>query len=125
MEGHRAERVSETMREELAEIIGYEMSDPRIASVYVTEVNVGADMRHAHVRIGLPGGPEEQNQALEALEHARHFLRRTLSQRIQLYRIPELHFELDASVAPSRVDQLLKRIRKGRGRGGSEDKQAE
>ena len=44
MEGHRAERVTEAIREELGEIIGYEMSDPRIGSATVTEVHVSPDL---------------------------------------------------------------------------------
>ncbi len=62
MEQHRSERVSETIREELSEIIGYEMSDPRISMVDVTEVLVTPDMRHARVRLHLAGdetGPED------------------------------------------------------------------
>ena len=40
MDQHRAERVSETVREELAEIIGFELSDPRLAVVDVNHVQV-------------------------------------------------------------------------------------
>ena len=77
MEGHRAQRVSETLREELDELIGYEMADPRISISGVTEVLVTPDMRHAQVRVRLCGDAAEQRDTLEALEGARHFLRRT------------------------------------------------
>jgi ribosome-binding factor A len=115
MEPHRAERVSEALREELSEIIEYELSDPRVRSVAVTAVHVTPDLRHAHVMVVSSGPPEEQLQALEGLAHASHYLRRELSSRIRVWRIPELHFEADtASSAASRVEQLLDRVRKSR-----------
>ena len=38
MDSHRSERVSEALREELGELIAYELSDPRIGEAVVTEV---------------------------------------------------------------------------------------
>jgi ribosome-binding factor A len=117
MDQHRAQRVSEAIREELSEIIGYEMSDPRIEMVDVTEVFVGSDMRHARVRLHLGGDERSRAEALLALAGARHFLRRELAARLRLFRIPELHFEADLETAPdTRVWQLLKRAGKGRSR---------
>lgn len=115
MEPHRAERVSEALREELSEIIEYELSDPRVRGVTVTAVHVTPDLRHAHVMVSTGGTPEETQQALEGLEHASHYLRRELSSRIRVWRIPELHFEQESSSgAANRVEQLLDRVRKSR-----------
>src|SRR5258706_10678989 len=119
MDPHRSLRLAEALREELAELIAYEMSDPRVGDVSVSEVIASPDKRHAQVRIGLHGGGDPK-EALEALEHARGFLRRTLSERLDTFRIPELHFEADASVTLGpRMETLLKRMRKGRPREGS------
>jgi ribosome-binding factor A len=115
MDQHRAERVSETVREELAEIIGFELEDPRLASVDVTDVRVAPDLRHAHVRIGVAGDEREQQSALAALEHARHYLRHELARRLNLRKIPELHFEHDpVADADERLEILLRRAKKMR-----------
>lgn len=115
MDAHRTQRVSEALREELAEIIGYEMADPRIDMVEVTEVLVAPDRRHARVRLHLSGDTSAQQETLRALAGARHYLRRALAGRLRLFRIPELHFEADLSPdEEARVELLLKRIRKGR-----------
>src|SRR5258708_5663080 len=121
MDPHRTLRLAEALREELAELIAYEMSDPRVGDVTVSEVITSPDKRHAQVRIGLAGGGDPK-EALAALEHARGFLRRTLSERLATFRIPELHFEPDASVTLGpRMETLLKRMRKGRPREGSQE----
>ncbi|MBV9762697.1 MAG: 30S ribosome-binding factor RbfA [Acidobacteriaceae bacterium] len=116
MDNHRAERVSEALREELGEIIAYELSDPRIGDATVTEVLVSPDMRHAQVRLHLADQAGDQRQTIQALEGARHFLRRQLAARLNLYRVPELHFEADVTSSTERLQQLLKRVRRGRPR---------
>jgi ribosome-binding factor A len=117
MDTHRNERVSEALREELGELIAYELSDPRIGDATVTEVLVSPDMRHAHVRLRLSEQPAEQQQTIQALDGAKHFLRRQLAERLSLYRIPELHFEADINPGiNARMDELMKRIRRGRPR---------
>ena len=115
MQEHRSKRVSEAVREELTEIIGFELSDPRLASVDVTGVAVTPDSRHATVTVSLRGGEREQREAMAALEHARNYLRHELAGRLNLRRIPELHFEMDQwPDAASRVEILLKRAKKKR-----------
>ena len=116
MDSHRSERVSEALREELSEIIAYELSDPRIGEAVVTEVLLSPNMRHAQVRLHLGSATDGQQQTIRALEGARHFLRRELASRLNLYRVPELHFEADAPGDATRLDQLLKRMRRGRPR---------
>jgi len=116
MDNHRTERVSEALREELGEMIAYELSDPRIGDATVTEVLLSPDMRHAQVRLHLSDDVGEQQKTIQALDGARHFLRRELAARLSLYRMPELHFEADVSTSPERLQYLLKRMRRGRPR---------
>ena len=113
---HRTERISEALREELTEMIGYELSDPRVSSAMVTGVEVSPDKRHAFVRIGVAESADAE-QAIAALEHAGPYLRREVARRLELFRVPELHFEADiATELGGRMDHLLKRIKKGRPR---------
>ncbi len=117
MDSHRSERVSEALREELGELIAYELSDPRVEDVTVTEVLVSPDMRHAQVRLHLSDKLPEQQKTIRALDGAKHFLRRQLAERLTLFRVPELHFEADVSPGVNgRMEHLLKRVRRGRPR---------
>jgi ribosome-binding factor A len=115
LDPHRNERLSESIREELEELISYELSDPRIGGVSVSQVYLSPDHRHAHVRLVLQGSEEEQKSTLEALQHARQFLRHQITERLQMFRTPELQFEAELPTAlAAKVPQLLKRIRRGR-----------
>ena len=117
MDERRTLRVSEAVREELAEIIGFELDDPRLLDVDVIEVHVSQDGHHANVRVALRGDERRQKASLAALEHARHYLRHELAVRLSLRHVPELHFELDRNPdADSRIEFLIKRAKKSRGR---------
>ncbi len=117
MDPHRTERVSEALREELGEMIAYELSDPRVADAIVTEVLVTPGMKHAQVRLHFADPTVSQEETIAALNGAKHYLRNKLRERLTLFRIPELHFEADVdSDGSGRMEQLLKRIRRGRPR---------
>ncbi|MBS1854817.1 MAG: 30S ribosome-binding factor RbfA [Acidobacteria bacterium] len=117
MDERRTLRVSEAVREELAEIITFEMEDPRLVDVAVSEVHVSPDSRHATVKVVTRGDQHTQNQALAALAHASGYLRRELAFRLQLRHVPELHFEREKNPdADSRIDFLLRRAKKSRPR---------
>ena len=52
---------------------------------------------------------------LEAINHAKQFLRHQLADRLQLFHTPDLHFEaaIPASLG-AKAPQILKRMRRGR-----------
>jgi ribosome-binding factor A len=120
MEGHRAARIIEALREELDELIGYEMSDPRVEGVTVSEVVLSPDGKKSVIRISVPGGnAESQKGAVEALDHARNFIKRELVERLQLFRVPELKFEADLQAGVgNKLDVIMRRIKRGRPRDG-------
>lgn len=101
------------MREELSELIRFEMADPRLAGVDVTEVHCSPDLKRADVLVSAPR--EGVEGALEGLVHAKGFLRYQLMRRMDLYRTPELRFLPDAETSlavPS--SRIIRRIRRGR-----------
>jgi len=125
MDPHRSERLAELLREELDEIINYELADPRLAGAAVTEVLLAPDLRLAEVRLSFSEGAEAAAGALKALEHARAHIRRLLAVRLRLRRLPELRFAADLALdSPQRLRRLLVRMRRGRPRpeSGSEAK---
>ena len=115
MDPYRHERLSESIREELDEMIAFEMSDPRVGSATVAEVLISPDRRKAVVRLALIGTPKEQADTLAALNHAKAFIKHELTTRLQLFKTPELYFEaaLAADLA-ARAAKILKRIERGR-----------
>jgi ribosome-binding factor A len=110
---HRHERVGEEIAHEINAMLVGELKDPRLEGmVVVTQVRVQADMKHARVFVNMQGTEKEQSDAIKALEHASGFIRRELIERLQLRRVPELHFTLDLSEEHvERIEKLLKVVK--------------
>jgi len=108
---HRPERIAETLREEIAQIVGYELEDPRLTMVTVTEVRVADDLRDASVYVTVQGDEREHNIALRALRHAAPYVRKQLGFALNLRHTPALHFVRDTvEEKAERVDSLLEKI---------------
>ena len=111
---HRHERVGEEIAHEINAMLAGELKDPRLeGSVVASEVRVQPDMKHARIFVSVQGSEKERADAIKALEHASGFIRSELVERLQLRRVPELHFTLDLSQEHAeRVEQLLKEMKK-------------
>jgi len=108
---HRTERVADTLREEIAQIVGYELEDPRLTAVRVTDVRLSDNMRTARVYVTVAGNEDEHKAALNALRHAAPYVRKQVGLSLNLPRIPELYFVRDrVEEEGERVDQLLEQI---------------
>jgi len=108
---HRSERTADTLKEEIAQIVGYELEDPRLTSVTVTDVRMSSDKRAARVYVTVAGDEEEHKAALAALKHAAPYVRKQLGLALNLPRTPEIHFMRDrVEEEGERVDQLLQEI---------------
>ncbi|MFC1999397.1 30S ribosome-binding factor RbfA [Chloroflexota bacterium] len=108
----RVERVNNLIRQEICELLWREVKDPRLGGfVTVTRVSTSADFRHAKVYISTMGVEEEAKEVLGALTGASGFLRREISKRLELRRIPELSFHYDDSIGQgSQVLELISRV---------------
>jgi len=107
----RRERVADIIREEVSQIVGYELEDPRLTMVTVTDVRLAGNGRDAQVYVTVAGNEEEYRLALEALRRAAPYVRKQLSLSLNLPRTPEIHFVRDkVEEAGTRVDQLLQEI---------------
>jgi ribosome-binding factor A len=77
----------------------------------VTGVSISKDLSYAKVGISILGNDKEKENIFRGLESARGFLRKELSTRIRLRRIPELSFQEDDSIAKgSRLLELIDNI---------------
>ena len=107
----RTERAADIIREEIAQIVGYELEDPRLSSVTVTDVRLSHDKRDARVYVTIVGDEDDHKTALAALKHAAPYVRKQLGLVLNLPRTPELHFVRDrVEEEGERVDQLLQEI---------------
>lgn len=110
MNKFRQNRVNESARQELCEIIR-SVKDPRVegAFVTITAVEVTADLKYAKVYFSaITGDPDEIKKGLTS---AHGYIRRELAARLNLRVTPELKFFHDDSVEKgARISDILKQI---------------
>jgi ribosome-binding factor A len=93
----RTARVNSLLRQVLAELLEFEVKDPRTRGLTLTDVEVTGDLREAKVYVCGP--PElDRDAALVGLKRASGFLRREVGNRIRLRATPQLHFFYDESL---------------------------
>jgi ribosome-binding factor A len=110
----RPERLAQTLREEITEIVGYELDDPRLLSVTVTDVIVAPNLRDAKVFVLVEGEEGEIREALKALQHAAPFVKQQVALNLNLRYAPQLHFVRDTvEERASRIEQLIGEINQG------------
>ncbi len=91
----RPERLAEVLRAEVMEIVGYELDDPRLLGVTVTEVRVSDNLRDAKIFVFIEGDEKEIKEALKALQHAATFIRQQVALNLDLRHAPVLNFVRD------------------------------
>jgi ribosome-binding factor A len=112
--GLRARRVANQVRERLTTLMTREVSDPALANVVITGVELPDDLSVAHVKARLLVGgddPAKRKATMASLGRAASRLRRGLGSSLRLRRVPEIRFVYDTGVdAASRVETLLAEI---------------
>jgi len=106
----RSQRVSDLLREEIADIVIYRLKDPRIGFITITEVDVTDDIKIARVYVSVLKDEDKKN-TLDILNSAKSFIRSELSKRLRMKSIPGIEFRLDTSIEyGDKIDKLLKKI---------------
>lgn len=104
----RADRVADQIRMEVADILMRKIKDPRVRSVTVTDVELTADLRIAHIFVTTMEKDQAERDVFAGLSKASGFVRAELGRRLTLRYLPEIIFKKDVSgPRGDRVLQLL------------------
>lgn len=94
----RGLRVGDQIQRDLSEIIAFELKDPRVGMITITEVQVTPDYAHAKVYFTtLNDDPVTIQDTLDGLRKASGFMRTQLSRRLHIHTLPQLNFIHDTS----------------------------
>ena len=109
MSVRRAERVGESVREVIAEMLLRDIKDPRIGMITLTTVELTDDLKHAKVYFSCVGDEAARQRSLAGLRSAAGYIRAQVTRRLKLRFAPEMTFHFDPSLAEAeRLAELLK-----------------
>lgn len=113
MQSRRMQRLNDQIRDQLAELLTREASDPQLQGVIIsiTGVETSPDLHTARVFVSVLGSEEEAEATVARIRHAGSFFRRELAARLNLRHTPDLDFRLDRSIAEgAKIDKLLREL---------------
>jgi ribosome-binding factor A len=110
---HHRNRVANTFSEEIGAMLEGELSDPRIAPSYVTDVVLAPGGKSARIYVAVHGNEQEEESTLAGLMTARGYIRSQLRDRMGVRHVPDLTFAIDRSEKMTgRMEELLSRMKK-------------
>jgi ribosome-binding factor A len=123
MQYKRADRVGDLIREVISEMILRDLSDPRLETVTITEVEVTDDLKQARVFISARGDQAREKSAVQGLESASGLIKKKLGRELRLRCTPELMFKVDHSFEyGSKIDRLIQDIKEEKDGDSQEDR---
>ena len=106
----RNRQVADLIRREVALLIKTAVSDPRLAQVTVTSVDLSPDLNNACIYYVLPD-EIKNDEVVRAFKKAIGFIRHELSVRTTLRYTPQIRFCYDDSITRAqRIMSLIKDI---------------
>jgi ribosome-binding factor A len=107
----RLKRIGDRIRQELSEMLAKgEIHDPRLDGITFTEVKVDRELAYAEIYVSAVEGISRSKEVLQGLENATGFLRKSLSDRVDLRAFPRLRFHWD--IIPEQADKIDRIIAK-------------
>ena len=116
----RLKRIADRIRQELADMLLRELSDPRLKQIFLTDVKVDKELAYADIFVSAIEGPVRSREILAGLESASGFIRHTLAGRVELRVFPRLRFHWDPT--PENADRIEKVLAELRDKGNGAEK---
>ncbi|MCP5468573.1 MAG: 30S ribosome-binding factor RbfA [Deltaproteobacteria bacterium] len=108
MKTGRDKKVAGEILRAMSQILYFELGDPRLSGVSVTQVKMTKDLRLARVYYCLPGAVERKEEVTQAFKKASGRVRHLLSQHIRMKYLPQLDFFYDESLEiQEKISQLF------------------
>ncbi len=107
----RADRISDLIKREVADVLCREVKDPRLSFVTITRVVMTRDLKVARIYFSTIYEGEEFKAILKGLKSASGFVQRKLASRINLRSTPHISFVYDGLFeSGTRMDMILRGI---------------
>lgn len=106
--GLKKDKMDNIIQKEVSEIIQFELKNPKIGFVTITDVDVTSDMSYAKIFVSFLGQDACKEAGLKALNQSKGFIRSELAKRLTIRKTPELIFQLDNSLEKgNKIEKIL------------------
>ena len=106
----KTDRIANSMVKEISYILETEVKDKDIRFVTITDVKLATDLSYAKVYYTVLDD-NKRKETDQALKSANSFIRKKLSERINIRHTPELTFVFDESIEyGQKIEKIIEKI---------------
>ncbi|WP_317301205.1 30S ribosome-binding factor RbfA [Allobaculum stercoricanis] len=107
----KQDRMDQILKKEISRILQFELKNPKLGFVTVTDVECTRDMSQAKVYVSFLGRQERNDAGMKVLRSAKGFIRSTLAKNIKARKMPDLIFVQDTSLEQGRkIEGILSNL---------------
>lgn len=109
----KSDKIAGIIQKEVSEIIQFNLKDPKIGFITITDVTVTGDLSIAKVFVSFLGQTARQDAGMKAIERSKGYIRSELAKRMTIRKVPELQFLIDDSLEKgNKIDRIIHEIHK-------------
>lgn len=113
MPGLKTERMDHILMREISNILQFELKNPKLGFVTVTDVQCTKDLSLAKVYVSFLGKQDRNEAGLRVLNQSKGFIRSNLAKKIKIRKMPDLIFVQDTSLEQgNKIEKILHDIQK-------------
>ncbi len=104
----KQDRMDQILLREISRILQFEIKNPKLGFVTVTDVQCTRDMSQAKVYVSFLGKQERNDAGMKILRQSKGFIRSMLAKNIKTYKMPDLIFIQDTALEKGRkIENIL------------------
>ncbi len=104
----RLRKLESVLKQRVANLLSYELSDPRASFITVTKVKLDREIKYCTIYYSVLGDEKQRNLTSHLLDHARGFIRKELAKVLHTRHVPVVRFEYDPSIESSlKLEKLI------------------
>ena len=105
----KLDRLNNSFMEKISEIIHEQVKDKDVDLVTITDVKITNDLSFA--KIYFTTLDDDRDKVTKALNKASGFIRSAMCDKIQIRKMPELHFVYDTSIEyGNKIENIIERL---------------
>lgn len=107
----KQDRMDSILTKEISRILQFELKNPKLGFVTVTDVQCTRDMSQAKVYVSFLGQQERNDAGMKILNQSKGFIRSTIAKNVKMRKVPELIFVQDTSLEQGRkIEKIIQEI---------------
>lgn len=108
----KTERLDMILQREISNILQFDLKNPKLGFVTITDVQCSRDLSLAKVYVTFLGKKERNDAGMKILQQSKGYIRSTLAKRLTIRKVPDLVFIHDTSLEEgNKIENIIKNIK--------------